>query len=136
MKLVLDSNIIISGLRFGGIPGELLELINKGDHIGVTSSVAMGEIEAVLLTKFKVLPSEWMVTSEALRDTLQIVPISFLPAVPELRDGRDLHILAAAELCAADYIISGDKDLLVLGKYKNIPIIKVGDFIKKFELSE
>lgn len=130
MKLVLDANIIISGLRFDGLPRRIIEVINKGEHAGFTSGLAMAEVEEVLLRKFKVLPPEWVMVSEVLRDTLGVVPTPNLPEVPELRDQRDRHILAAAEFCNADYIISGDNDLLVLGQYENIPIITVNEFIE------
>jgi len=130
MKVVIDANVIFSALRFGGAPRKLFEVINTGDQIGLTSSVAMQEVEEVLLRKFRVLPPEWIMISEVLRDTLIVIPTSQLPPVPELRDTRDFHILAAAELCGADYIVSGDQDLLILGEYKNIPITKVSDVIE------
>lgn len=136
MKVVLDTNIIISGLRFSGKPRHILELISAGQHSGFTSDVAIQEIETVLLKKFKVLPAEWIMISEALRDFLTVMPIQELPQVPELWDTRDVHILAAAELCAPDCIVSGDRDLLVLNQYKNIPIIKASDFIQLIELEK
>lgn len=109
----------------------LLELSNRGDLEGCTSNEAMSEVEETLITKFGVSASEWLVIAEALRDSLTIIPASELFLVPKLRDMRDMHILAAATDCAADCIISGDKDLLVLGTYKTIPIMKVGDFIEQ-----
>jgi putative PIN family toxin of toxin-antitoxin system len=134
MNVVLDANIIISASRFGGVPRRVLEAINKDELLGFTSATAMQETENVLLTKFKVLPSEWITISELLRNTLVVVPTHVVPEVHELRDKRDLHILAAAELCAADYIISGDKDLLALGWHKTIPIIRANDFVNAFGL--
>ncbi len=131
MNVVVDANIIISALRFGGVPRQLLEAINKGDVAGFTSGITMQEIEEVLLRKFQVTPAEWMMIAEVLRDTLVVVPTSKVPKVTELRDTRDLHILASAELCSADYIISGDHDLLILGQYKSIPIMKASDFIEQ-----
>ncbi len=133
MKIVIDANIIISALRFGGSPRKILDLANRGDVVSFTSSEVMAEIENVLISKFAVSPSEWIIIAGAIRDNLTIIPIPELPSVPELRDQRDLHVLAAAELCTADFIISGDKDLLVLGHYKNVPIITASDFIKQFE---
>lgn len=131
MKVVVDTNIIISGLRFGGVPRQILEAISRGIVSGVTSATAMQEIEDVLLRKFRVTTTEWMLIAEVLRDTLSIVPTTKVLTVSNLRDKRDIHILAAAELCAADYIISGDQDILVLGQYKNIPIIKASDFMEQ-----
>ncbi|MDO8471542.1 MAG: putative toxin-antitoxin system toxin component, PIN family [bacterium] len=132
MKVVVDANIIISGLRFGGKPRSILELANRGDLEGFTSNEAMDEVEATLMKKFGVLTPEWLVIAEALRDSLTVIPTQKLLSVPKLRDKRDLHILAAATHCLADCIVSGDKDLLVLGEYKNIQIMKVNDFFEQY----
>ena len=123
MNVVLDSNIIISALRFGGPPRQIIELLQKGECVGIVSEEVMKEVEVVLFRKFKMLPSEWVLVTTVLRDFLVVVPTPELRSVPGLRDARDIHILAAAEQCAVDYVVSGDKDLLVLGHYKNIPII-------------
>ena len=89
----------------------------------------MREVEEVFLKKFQMMPSDWIKVSVALRDIITVIPTYRLPVVPELRVKRNLHILAAAELCNAQYIITGDRDLLELGQYKTIPIIKVADSI-------
>ncbi len=132
MRVLLDANIIISGLRFGGAPRFILEAIDNDVCRGFTSATAIAETEEVLIVKFRVFPSEWIMISEALRNALVVIPTPVVPEVPELRSKRDLHILAAAELCAADYIVSGDKDLLALGWYKSIPIIRANDFVSAF----
>lgn len=129
MRVVVDANIIISGLRFGGKPRSILELANRGDLEGFISSETMGEVEVALVTKFDVSTPEWLVIEEALRDSFTVIPTQKRLSVPKLRDKHDRHILVAATHCQADCIVSGDKDLLVLGKYKTIPIIKVSDFI-------
>ena len=46
-----------------------------------------------------------------------------------VRDKHDRHILACANLTKCNFIISGDKDLLVLKEFKNIQILKAKDFI-------
>lgn len=72
MRVVIDANIIISGLRFGGKPRMILELSNRGDLEGCTSNEAMSEVEETLITKFGVSTSEWLVIAEALRDSLTV----------------------------------------------------------------
>jgi putative PIN family toxin of toxin-antitoxin system len=58
-----------------------------------------------------------------------------LSLTPELRDPKDLKILAAAVGAGADAIVTGDKDLLVLGVFKSIPIIDVAEALKRLGLS-
>lgn len=133
MKVVIDANVIISGLRFSGLPRRLLDLCASGNIDGFTSDQAIGEIEAVLILKFHLLPQELTVITDALRNNLTVVPVMNLPSVSALRDKSDLHILAVADITAVDYIVSGDKDLLILGDYKKIPIINVNDFMERGE---
>lgn len=131
MKAVIDANIIISGLRFGGAPRHILDLCSNEEIHGFSSDEALREIEAVLQSKFGVSANEWVMVQETLRDVITIVSTTDLPEVPQLRDKRDLHILAAAASCEADVIVSGDKDLLVLQHYKNIRIIDAQTLIRQ-----
>lgn len=45
-----------------------------------------------------------------------------------VRDPKDLYLLSLAETVGADYLVSGDSDLLVLGQHKNTQLIKLSDF--------
>jgi putative PIN family toxin of toxin-antitoxin system len=134
MRVVVDTNIIVSSLRFGGVPRQVLEAFTRGEYSGFTSRTAMEETEEVLQRKFKVSPAEWILISEVLREMLVVVPTPDLPNVSELRDKRDLHVLSAAEQCSADFIVSGDKDLLTLGQYKGVHIITASDFLARIGL--
>ena len=58
-----------------------------------------------------------------------------MPMPPELRDPKDLAVLACAVSAEVDVIITGDKDLLALNPFKNIPIITVDEALKRLELS-
>lgn len=52
--------------------------------------------------------------------------------VSSARDPKDLYLLSLAETIGADYIVSGDADLLCLGQHKQTQIIKLSDFKNKF----
>lgn len=128
----MDSNIIISALPFGGNPRKIFDLTSNDKIQCFTSDKAIEEIKEVLLNKFKLTIEEWTIVMEVLNEVLNIIPVVELPKVSKLRDMRDLHILAVAELCEPDYILSGDLDLLVLESYKDIPILKPSDFLAVF----
>lgn len=123
MKAVLDANVIISALRFGGKPRQIFELSNSGEIEGYTSSVAMQEIEAVFRLKFKLSRIEWQLFEEVIKGCIGVVQVDEELVVPGLRDIRDSHLLEAASSIGADCTISGDKDLLVFGSHGGIPIM-------------
>ncbi len=58
-----------------------------------------------------------------------------MPMPTKLRDPNDLAVLACAVSAEADVIITGDKDLLALNPFEDIPIITVTDALERLELS-
>ncbi|GBU23817.1 hypothetical protein R83H12_00435 [Fibrobacteria bacterium R8-3-H12] len=54
-------------------------------------------------------------------------------AAPELRDPDDLYLLALSDIVGADFLLTGDKDLLSLGKYNKTEIISYNGFIAKLK---
>ena len=72
--------------------------------------------------------AELLMGTEVLVTIYSIVPLE----VPELRDSDDRIVLATAIAAEADAIITGDKDLLTLSVYKNIPIMTVNNFLQNY----
>ncbi len=131
MKVVLDTNVIISGLQFGGGPRQILDLATQGAFEAFASDETYAELEEIFFRKFRVKPQLWHPQAEILKDTIIPVSLKALPEIKGLLDSNDRHVLAAATQIKADAIVSGDKKhLLVLGHYKTIPIMKVTDFLK------
>ena len=52
-------------------------------------------------------------------------------AVSEIRDAKDLYLLSLADEVEADYLLTGDKDLLVLGRYGKTAIFTLSDFLTR-----
>ena len=52
--------------------------------------------------------------------------------VPELRDPKDAIVLAAALAENAEVIVTGDQDLLVLGRFKGVEILTLADFLGRY----
>ncbi|MHB1335480.1 MAG: putative toxin-antitoxin system toxin component, PIN family [Candidatus Humimicrobiaceae bacterium] len=128
LTLVLDTNVLISAIVFKGRPEIILKsciLENKFD--GVVSPEILAELIKKLKIKFGFsdeLTKEWELI---FKNTLK----NMLPSynIKVCRDPDDNKILDLAVFSGADYIITGDKDLLSLGKYKDIIIITPADFI-------
>ena len=127
MRLVLDTNIALSGLLWGGAPGQLIEAAIQ-QRIELASSTALlAELQGVLSReKFAAqLAKRGLTVNGIFGGYLALVtsvsPLS-TPRVVE-RDPDDDHVIACALAAHADAIVSGDLDLLELGQHQGIPIL-------------
>lgn len=131
MRVLLDTNVLVSAMLFGGLPQDLVERAFRGEFELVTSDALLDELEGVLRDRFE-RPS---VLARALRDELASAADVRRPAdLPRVtRDPADEMVLAAALDGRADRIVTGDKDLLVLGAYGEIAIQTVRRFVDALE---
>jgi uncharacterized protein len=127
-RVVADTNIFISALMFGGVPGSFLDLAFQGFFLLITSSVLLDELDEKLRTKFE-LSSE---DSDQVRGRLEAVSelVNTTETLTVIKDDPDDdRVLECAIAGRADYIVSGDRHLLKLGSYKGIHILSVREFI-------
>ncbi|MEG4799522.1 putative toxin-antitoxin system toxin component, PIN family [Microcoleus sp. ARI1-B5] len=136
MKVVLDTNIFLSGWLWGGIPDSILKL--GEDHlIDVCASEALlNELQSTLsrnkfCSKLQTLGVTVGDLMAGVRYLVEVYPISDLN-VPNLRDRNDNIILATAIAAEAEAIVTGDLDLLVLQEYEGIVIVTARDFIERY----
>ncbi len=131
-RVVLDTSILISALLFRGELSKIVGLWQKGGMIPVISKETFNELRIVLgYPKFSLTQEE--------RDSIieqEILPyFEIVEVVKEVkgisRDPEDDKFISCAISASADYIVSGDKDLLDLKHYKSTKIIKTSDFLKK-----
>ena len=130
MKLVIDTNVLISGSLWRGAPAQLLDAALSGRARIFLSKTLLLELDEVLRRpKFTARLTAQGETAAGivarLRDgSFEIAPARILP--PEnFRDPDDLHILACALAAQADAVVSGDDDLRALGSFRGIPILDV-----------
>jgi len=131
-RVLLDTNILISAFVYGGKPEQALRLIFEKGFILVTSSILIGELTRTLLNKFKVSLSDVLAIEKVINETFQIVYPS--QTIKVVRDETDNRVLEAAVAGRCDYLITGDKDLLILKEYRGIKIIKPAQFLKILEV--
>ncbi len=124
---MVDTNILVSGLLFGGKPEKILNEIAKGNVCGHCSEYLLGELARVASHKFKVGKEKVEGIDKLMREILVIHDPKSIPNL--VRDAADNNVLAIADEAKMDYIISGDKDLLVLKGYKNVPIVTADEFL-------
>ena len=134
LKIVLDTNIIISAIVFGAKPRLILNLILSKRAKGYISSFIITETGNVLREKFKFSEEKVEQVEALLKTGFTIIEPNFsikiITACP-----ADNKILACAVGAKADYMISGDKKhILLLKKIKNILILSPEQFLKLFSL--
>ncbi len=136
MRVVLDTNIIVSGLLSGaGPPAKLLRLWLEGRFELITSNPQLDELSRVLAykkIKERIAPdqaSDFLQHIDALAHVLESIPsVDFSP------DPDDNAIIATALEGKVDFLVSGDKtDLLSLKKVKSIPILTARRAVNRFK---
>ena len=126
----LDTNVLISGLLFDGLPRQLIKHAISGKFSLVLSPAILVELEGVLRRPKFGLPSEFVrIATRELEATATIVyPTSRHKAVK--RDPKDDMIVDCAVEGHVDYNVSGDNHLLSLFTVEGIPVVPPSDFLK------
>ena len=129
-RVVLDSNVIISGFLFGGPPARLLEYALARQIACFTSLPILDEVRDVLQRpKFGLSSDQALTLIEALHDLCTIVtPTRRVHAVEA--DPDDNAILECAMAADAELVVSGDSHLLDLGQWKHIRILSPSIAVK------
>jgi uncharacterized protein len=131
-RVVADTNIFISALMFGGLPGSFLDLAFLRPFVLVTSPTLLDELDEKLRGKFKVSPGDAdMIRARLASCALVVTPGIVLEAIKE--DPDDDRVLECAVAGEADYVVSSDRHLLKLGSYDGIPIMTVRQFMDGIE---
>jgi uncharacterized protein len=112
VRVCLDTNVLVAAFATRGLCADVLRTV-LAEHELVIGEVILAELWRPLAEKFK-LPAKQV---DAIEAVLTIVPIIPKPAAPSevvVRDAADRWILATAIAGAADVLVTGDQDLLVV----------------------
>jgi uncharacterized protein len=140
IRAVVDTNIIVSGVLWFGVPGRVVDAVLDGTILSITSELILAELTRVLSrTKFEPKFSELGLTSASIitrirRSSEIILPASIVDT--PVRDPKDVMLLECAVAGAVDYLVSGDKDLVDLGSYRDIPILTPVEFLNRLAQSD
>lgn len=128
-NVVFDTNVWISAILFDGTPKKAIDLALKKCQIFCSVAI-LQEFREVLADDFGLSPEKLEKITETILNMVQIVPI-----IGNLKnissDPKDNPILETALAVGADYLVSGDKHLLILEKFKNIKIITPSQFVRE-----
>lgn len=120
-RIVIDSNVWISALVFGGGPRQVFETVVRDGLRVVVSVEILTEIRRVVAAKFPEFVDDVETLLGVLHDDLDTVPLGAI-TVEVSRDPDDNRVLETAILGGAAVIVTGDRDLLVLGTYEGVTI--------------
>jgi putative PIN family toxin of toxin-antitoxin system len=129
--VVLDTNVVVSALLFGGGPaGRLRRAWQQGEVLPLICTATATELIRVLAyPKFKLSADD---RNELLADYLPMAEVVTLPdplpPVPACRDPYDLPFLHLAAAGRAAVLVSGDADLLALAPQVRWRILAPGEF--------
>lgn len=138
MRIVLDTNIVLSALLWRGTPYRLFEAIRQQPDVQLYSSATLLAELADVLTRpspTKQLATIGKTAREVTADYLAVVEI-VAPATlsaPVSRDPDDDQVLACALAAQADLIVSGDGDLLTLKSFQGVPIVTAAQAVEKIK---
>lgn len=137
MKLVLDTNILISAILWHGPSHDILRLIEKGTSTLCITPAILKEIKDVLNRPVFFLRVKERMTSteEILAKIIYIAELYPDKKIANIvkNDPDDDKILACAMESGAKYVITGDQHLLRLKEWSNISIVNPRQFLNSFK---
>jgi putative PIN family toxin of toxin-antitoxin system len=134
MRLVVDTNVLVSAFLWQGTPGRLIELAEERECLLFTSRVLIDELAEVLQRNklVKQVQATGLTAAQLLRhyQRLSTKVTARQLAQQVSRDADDDAVLACALAAQADLIVSGDADLLVLKQFQGIRIVTASQAVK------
>lgn len=121
MRVVLDTNVMLAAFATRGLCEAVLEVCLTAHQV-VLSDHILTELRRHLDSKLKIPTARSTEIIEFLRQRAEIVTPQPV-AAEACRDPSDLPVLGTIVAGHADCLITGDRDLLVLGSYEGIPIL-------------
>lgn len=134
MKILFDSNLWIS-FMIGKRLSSLADILCNHDVEIYVSKEQLEEIRNVIARR----KFDSLISAETRRYFFEMIyDVCFITdiivdATSCIRDPKDLYLLSMAESVPVDYIVSGDKDLTVLGSHAGIPILKYSELCEKLK---
>ena len=129
IRVVLDSNILISAFFWDGNERSILRDCRKGKLHLVLSDFILEEVNRVLQQKFGV---EEHLSRSYIREIFRFSEIVITKGIIDIieEDPSDNRVIETAVIGKVDFLITGDKHLIKIKEYQDVQIIKYGDFSK------
>ena len=133
IRVVIDTNIIISALVFGGKPRRVVDLIAEDMVELIVAEEMLTEVRRIITSKFPEFLDDLEKLEKLFESDAHWVKLGLI-TISASRDPDDDKFIEAAVIGGGKFIVSGDKDLLDLKSYKDINIVNPSEFLRAFGL--
>ena len=133
LRVLLDTNQLVSSLLTAG--GVQEQLMDEWRHRAFVLFLARGQVEEVaevlgrpkIAKKYSITPGDRQALLDLLRTEAVLLPDVHAPGV--CRDPDDDYLLGCAAAGGVDYLVTGDADLLAVGRYRGVTIVDGRQFL-------
>jgi uncharacterized protein len=128
LRAVFDSNVLVSAALVGGLPRKAFDKILDNGTVLVSIRVLLELADVLNREKF----DKYVTHDERMRFMVSFLKVAEMVEISEkivaCRDPKDDKLLELAVCGDATFLVTGDKDLLVLNPFRNVEIISPRDF--------
>jgi putative PIN family toxin of toxin-antitoxin system len=133
MRIVLDTNVVVSALLWDGAPKQLLR-VTYAKRIQLYSSIPLLEELTETLSKTKLerkIAASLLSVDQLVNSYAELVSVVRPVIVPRVAPDPDDDVVIGTALAAgADFAVTGDRTLLAVGEYKRVRIVSVADALQ------
>lgn len=131
LRGVFDNNVLVSAALLGGFPRQAFDKLLENGTVLVSVSVLLELADVLNRPKF----DKYITHDERMRFIVSFLKVAEMIEINETvtvcRDPKDDKLLELAESGNADFLVTGDKDLLVLNPFRGVEIITPREFLDK-----
>ena len=131
LRGVFDNNVLISAALLGGVPRQAFDKLLDNGTILVSVLVLLELAEVLSRPKF----DKYVTHDERMRFMVSFLKVAEMVEISETitvcRDPKDDKLLELAISGKADFLVTGDKDLLVLNPFRGVEILTPREFLDK-----
>ena len=131
-QVVIDTNVWISGLVFGGNPEKIIRLFIEGQIIVVCAEELLSELRRKITQRFPLFLPNLGLLEASIREDALFVSLGTVQ-ITASRDIKDNIFIETALTGQASFIISGDRYLTDIGSFQSINILKPKEFLELFK---
>ena len=128
MIAVFDTNVLIAAIITEGICSKLLHRARAEEFSLLSSPFIMKELRRILSKKFDLSREDIALAMEPISEAISQVIEHSLKITDICRDTDDDNVITCALAAKADYLVTGDSDLLQIKTYRGVKVVSPRDF--------